>query len=213
MISEAFFASCPTAALSRWSLAIADGKGVSITGYFGGVRSRPAMAAPAVTISATGSDMAAQLTGPGRSLKIAPSAVPHEVVREHLRTAPDQARPRLGTECNHGSLARAGPVYHPRQIFMVPLHLKPLQINTRELGCELPAPSDSNLHLCVAECSRVFVGIRKGHNCARWHLHPSRGFGRMDLDGDQTHHCLDLQPEIEDPAVGPILRAKHRLRG
>ena len=30
----------------------------------GGVRSSPAMAAPAVTISATGSDMATQLTGP-----------------------------------------------------------------------------------------------------------------------------------------------------
>src|SRR5262249_60219202 len=100
MISEPYFASCPAAALSPWSFAIADGEGVSITGSFGGVRSSPAMAAPAVTISATGSDMAAPLNGPDDRWEMLPPPSPTEVVGSISGPPPTQPRPSPGQHSN-----------------------------------------------------------------------------------------------------------------
>src|SRR5262249_60689968 len=108
MISEPYFASCPAAALSPWSFAIADGEGVSITGSFGGVRSSPAMAAPAVTISATGSDMAVQLTGPGDRWKLLPPPSPTRVFGSSSAPPQNRPGPRWGRDAQPAAPARAG---------------------------------------------------------------------------------------------------------
>jgi hypothetical protein len=57
-------ASCPAAACSRWSVAIAAGGGVTLSVFFGSVRSHPAVAVPKEIISSTGSDMAPEQAGP-----------------------------------------------------------------------------------------------------------------------------------------------------
>jgi len=64
IISGASSASCPAAACSRYSFAIADGWGVRVNASFGGVRPHPAIAAPMETMSSTGSDMAPQQADP-----------------------------------------------------------------------------------------------------------------------------------------------------
>src|SRR5215471_9654997 len=80
-------------------------------------------------------------------------AVPNEVSRPHLRTAPAQVRPRLRTECDH-SPPHMRRMSNPRQSFRETLHPQPLFADVRStdevIGLSIAADAmrvDVNNHL------------------------------------------------------------------
>src|ERR1700746_2197886 len=135
-------------------------------------------------------------------------AVPHNVGRPHLRSAPEQARPGPSTKGDYGPPYMGG-MSDPRQTFGEPLHPQPIEIDLDQFCSELPAPGDRHLRLGVADRRRVMVRLSKGPHSARRHLSLAGDLPHMCLMGEGAKIVFGL---IQVNAVTKISHAVNRLR-
>ena len=86
-----------------------------------------------------------------------------------LQTAREQARPRLGSECDESPPRQMRRVGNPRQVVREPLHPQPMQIDPSQLASEPPGLCDRQFRVCPPDPRPVVVGVGEGVNCARRH--------------------------------------------
>ena len=190
MTSGASSASCAAAACSRWS-----------RGGRGDQRRRAGwhQVAPSQCFTDSRCIRQRQRHGapssrPGRTLKGACAlAVSHNVRRQHFRTAPEQAWPRLRAEREGGPSAYGGRVREARQVVEESLRPQPMQIDPDELSAKLPARSDGHLGARRADRRRIIVGVGEGSHSARRHLEPRQRVSTQCAKGSRVEvssYCL-----------------------